>query len=250
MALSQEVAGATAVTAPVTAKGSNSTRKVFHQKFREEGAAIGANLTEEQKAAEGSKSGAVAYICALGNPKQKQDRVSGGQSVPCYKPVGYKFIALEDMTVPVLPLKDGGTLIDVDVAQRSEIKVKKGQEFVCNLREFGELISKPQYGGAFEGNGKRVYLGVTFSGNRTDPYPILRTSEGSVKETMELVANVNKNADGTDAYAVKEEYAEKFGVLFRGRKASRSGAGSAKASAAGASAKDLARALQAYYAKH
>lgn len=253
MALSQEIKGTAPVaTAPTaTPKNADTARKQLHQQFKAEGEALGAQMTEDQKALEGSKSASIAFICALGNPKQKQDRVSGKQSIPCYKPVGYKFMALEDVKVPVFPIKDGyQTLIDVDVAAASEVTVKKGQTFVCNLREFGELISKTQFGGSFEGNGKRVYLGVTFSGSRLEPYPILRTAEGSVKESMELIADVTENADGTKNYTIKDEYAEKFAVLLKGRKASRSGAGTAKTAEAGESARNIARALQSYYAKH
>lgn len=243
--------GTAPASIPTDKGGADTLRKKVHQEFKDRGAALGAQLTEEQIALEGSKSGDVAFVCAVGNPKQKQDRVSKGQSVPCYKPVGYKFKALADIKVPVLPLKDGcKTLIDVDVQAETEVAVKKGQTFVCNLREYGALISRPEYGGTFDGEGKRVYLGVTFSGERLDPYPILKAAEGSVKETMDLIADVTKNADGTDKYTIKPEYEEKFAVLLKPRKIERNSAGGAKASEAGQSAKNVARALSDWYSNH
>lgn len=234
---------------------ADTIRKDGHAQFKARGEALGAQMSEEEKAKEGTKRGAIAFVCALGNPKQKQDRVTGGKSVPCYKPVGYKFEALEDIVVPVIPLKDNYTsLIDVAVENASTITVKAGDTFVCNLREYGALISQTEYNGIFNGKGREVFLGVTFAGNRTEPYPILKASEGSVKENMELIADVEevKGADGapTKKYTVKDEYAEKFGMLFKARSATRTGSGSARASEAGVAASNLARALQDYYTKH
>lgn len=255
MALSTAVNGATpAVNAvPVQPKSGDTIRKRAHQDFKDLGESIGEKMSLEEKALEGTKCGAIQFVCAIGNPKQKQDRVSGGQAVPCFKPVGYKFKALEDVSVPCIPLKEDQTsLIDVDVAAQSEVKIKKGTEFQLNLREYGELISRTEYNGIFNGGGQEVYVGVTFSGDRTEPYPILKSSAGSVKANMDLIANVTETSkDGkvVKSYEVKPEYAEKFAVLLKTRSASRTGKGGTKSSEAGQSAKAVARALSAYYAK-
>lgn len=258
MALSQAIkkgnAPAESKTVIQSSPKADSGRTDKHAKFKAHGESIGAAMTAEEKAKEGSMRSAVAFVCALGNPKQKQDRVEKGKSVPCYKPVGYKFKALQDIMVPVIPLKENyQTLIDVAIENATEVPVKAGETFVCNLREYGALISKTEYNGIFNGEDKEVFLGVTFSGSREEPYPILKSSVGSVKETMELVATVEeiKGADGavTKKYTVKPEYEEKFGVLFKARSTSRVG-GSAKASEAGVAASNLARALQDYYTKH
>lgn len=260
MALSQAVKGGVAPAdskAPIKTSGGNAdtTRTNKHADFKALGESIGASMTAEDKAKEGSMRGAVAFVCALGNPKQKQDRVEKGKSVPCYKPVGYKFKALQDIMVPVIPLKENyNSLIDVAIENATEVPVKAGETFICNLREYGALISKTEFNGIFNGEGREVFLGVTFSGTREEPYPILKAAEGSIKETMELVANVEevKGTDGavTKKYTVKDEFAEKFGMLFKARSTSRSGAGSARASEAGVSASNIARALQDYYTKH
>lgn len=264
MALSKTVEGnvkpvvTPAESTKVVAGGSkaDTQRKMGHQDFKARGESIGAKMSEEEKAREGVKRGAIAFVCALGNPKQRQDRVvEKGKSVECWKPVGYKFKALEDITVPVIPLKENyQSLIDVAIENATEVPVKAGEEFVCNLREYGALISRTEYNGIFNGEGKEVYLGVTFSGNRTDPYPILKAKEGSIKSNMELVASeeVVQGADGTTTkkYTVKPEYAEKFGVLFKTRSASRTGRGTAKTSEQGVAASCIARALADYYAKH
>ena len=234
---------------------ADTNRRNDHAEFKARGEALGAQMSAEEKSKEGTKRGAIAFVCALGNPKQKQDRVTGGKSVPCFKPVGYKFKALEDIVVPVIPLKENYTsLIDVAVENATTRTVKAGETFDCNLREYGALISQTEYNGIFNGEGREVFLGVTFAGNRTEPYPILKASEGSIKENMELIADEEKikGADGAEVkkYTVKEEYAEKFGMLFKVRSAARTGSGSARASEAGVAASNIARALQDYYTKH
>ena len=243
--------------APISKNTANAdtVRKEGHAEFKARGEALGAQMSAEEKAQEGTKRGAIAFVCALGNPKQKQDRMSGGKAVPCFKPVGYKFKALEDVQVPVIPLKENYTsLIDVAVENATTVTVKAGQMFSCNLREYGALISQTEYNGIFNGEGREVFLGVTFSGSRQEPYPILKASEGSVKENMELIADVEevKGADGAAVkkYTVKDEYAEKFGMLFKARSATRTGSGSSRASEAGIAASNIASALQDYYTKH
>ena len=263
MALSKVTAGQVepasipAESSKVVANGAkaDTPRKAGHQDFKARGESIGAKMSEEEKAREGVKRGAIAFVCALGNPKQRQDRVAAGKNVVCWKPVGYKFKALEDITVPVIPLKENyQTLIDVAIENATEVPVKAGEEFVCNLREYGALISRTEYNGIFNGEGKEVYLGVTFSGSRQDPYPILKAKDGSIKANMELVADEEDitGADGSTIkkYTVKPEYAEKFGVLFKARSASRTGRGTAKTSEQGVAASCIARALADYYAKH
>ena len=236
---------------------SDTKRRNSHAEFKTLGESLGAKMSAEEKAKEGTKRGAVAFVCALGNPKMKQDRVSKGQIIPCFKPVGYKFKALENIVIPVIPLKDNcASLIDVAVENATTRPVKAGEEFVLNLREYGALISQTEYNGSFSGEGREVFLGVTFSGERTEPYPILKSAAGagSIKENMELIANeeIVKGADGADVkkYTVKPEYAEKFGMLFKTHSAKRTGLGSAKSSEAGVAASNIARALQDYYNKH
>lgn len=267
MALSK-VAGVTPeiTTAPaestkvIGSVNGNSPRRQGHDEFKSLGESIGANMTAEEKALEGTKRGAVAFVCALGDPRKRQDRAVGREdgkqkSVPCWKPVGYKFKALEDIMVPQIPLKENNTsLIDVAVENATEVPVKAGEEFILNLREYGTLISKTEYNGVFNGEGKTVYLGVTFSGNRSEPYPIMRAEGGSVKTNMELIADEEKvhTADGREVskYTVKPEYADKFGVLFKTRSISRSARSGEKSNEKALAASNIARALQDYYSKN
>ena len=49
-----------------------------------------AQMSEDEKALEGSKSDKVAFVCALGDPNRKQARVENKTTIPSYVVVGYK----------------------------------------------------------------------------------------------------------------------------------------------------------------
>lgn len=241
-----------AVATAQATKAQDSERVKAHEEFKNKGESIGQMLTEEQRLLEGTKRASIQFIRALGNPKQKQDRVSKGAAVGSYKPIGYLLKALEDITIKKFPLKANCVnLIDVNLDAVSTKTIKAGEEFEVNIRELGDLISKTEFNGFFTGGGKEVYLGVTFSGERTEPLPILKAKEGSIKENMELVATETVGADGKKTYTVLPQYEETFGVLFTARKATRTSKGNGgRTSEQGQSAANIARALQDYYATH
>lgn len=237
----------TAPAAPAAgAKGANSKTELFKQK----GQALRAQMTEDQKAVEGSKSDKVAFVCALGDPARKQARVENKTSVPSYVVVGYKFRALEDMNVPFAPLKQGMKNI-LDVEEPTEKAVSAGQEFHLNIAETAMLISRIEYAGRFSGEGTQVALSVKTSVDRDEPLPILtKVGAGSIKENMELIADM-VGGDGTEknrgTAQVKDEYAETFGALYSRSRLSKKSAGAAKK--AGEGQADIAAAFRAYYNK-
>lgn len=218
--------------------------------FKNKGAAIRAQMSDDQKAAEGSKSDKVAFVCALGDPSRKQARVENKTSVPSYVVVGYKFRALEAMSVPKAPLKQGMRSI-LDVEEATERQVAAGEEFHMNIVETAMLISKVEYAGRFTGEGTQVALSVKTSNDREEPLPILtKVGAGSIKENMELIADM-VGGDGTEknrgTAQVKEEYAETFGALYTRRSLQKKSAGAAKK--AGEGQADIAAAFRAYYNK-
>lgn len=227
-------------------KGVNGKTEAFKAK----GAAIRAQMTDDQKAVEGSKSDKVAFVCALGDPSRKQARVENKTSVPSYVVVGYKFRALEAMTVPKAPLKQGMKTI-LDVEEATERQVAAGEEFSLNIVETAMLISKVEYAGRFSGEGTQVALSVKTSNDREEPLPILnKVGAGSIKENMELIADM-VGGDGTEknrgTAQVKPEYAETFGALYTRRSLTKKSAGAAKK--AGEGQADIAAAFRAYYGK-
>ena len=217
--------------------------------FKNEGSRIRETMTEDQKAVEGSKSDKVVFLCALGDPNRKQNRVQGKQMHDSYTVVGYKFRVLEDCMVPKAPLKpDWKTYVDVE--NITEEPVKAGTEIALNIVETGAFISKIEYAGKFTGEGVEVGLTVKHSKDRPEPLPVLKklSETGSIKENMELIADM-VGADGNNKGTpkIKDEYAEKFAVLYRKKKAGGKGVGAGKK--ASESNQDIAAAFRAFYAK-
>lgn len=245
-AAGQAPAPAGQAPAPAGGKGVNTKTEAFKAK----GAALRAQMSDDQKAVEGSKSDKVAFVCALGDPSRKQARVENKTSVPSYVVVGYKFRALEDMTVPKAPLKQGMRTI-LDVEEPTERQVAAGEEFHMNIVETAMLISRVEYAGRFSGEGTQVALSVKTSNDREEPLPILnKVGAGSIKENMELIADM-VGGDGTDknrgTAQVKAEYAETFGALYTRRSLQKKSAGAAKK--AGEGQADIAAAFRAYYGR-
>ena len=252
MALSK-VAGATAeapktATAPQVGGATTATKASSdHEAFRAKGASLRQAKSAEEKAIEGSKSDKVVFIGCLGDPNKPQPRREGKEDVPSIVVVGYKFKALEDMMVPHAPLKQNfKTLMDVE--DMTEVPVKAGEEFNLNVFETGALISRPEFAGRFTGEGNSVSITIKFSKSRTEPMPVLkRDGKGSIKETMFEVADMIPNPsdpNGKGTPKVKDEYADKFGVLYTKRKAGKTGS-TAKAQSGEVQA-DLAAAFNAY----
>lgn len=249
MAMSDVVNKATAPAAPVapaaptapkapTAGGKGNAKA---EAFKNQGAAIGASLSEEAKALEGSKSNTIEFLACLGDPSRKQKRAVKGESVDSLMVVGYALKVLEDCEVPYAPLKQGfKTLTDCEPIQMKPAKA--GETVYLNNFECGYLISQPQYAGTFDANGTTVQFTVKWSNDRPDPLPILKkVGEGSIKESMMEIAE-STTVDGKTTWKVKEGF-EKFSALYVRKSASRTGR-AAKANSA--VQKDLARAFLAY----
>lgn len=187
--------------------------------FKQKGAAERKKLSADQLAAEGAKSATVTFKGCLGNPAKAQSRVQGGKSINSLTVVGYEFVSTEDVTVNIYPIKEGfKSLTDVDYKSGITKTFKAGETIALNAIEMVDFISRNEYAGKFSGEGKEVTLSAKFSNDRPDPLPILKAAEGSIKEVMIPVAD---KVDGK--MVVKEEYAEKFAVLFVRKKAQRGG---------------------------
>lgn len=244
-----QAAAQNAAPAPAGSAGKGNNTKT--EAFKARGVALRAQMSDDQKAVEGSKSDKVAFVCALGDPSRKQARVENKTSVPSYVVVGYKFKALEDMTVPKAPLKQGmKTILDVEPA--ADRQVAAGEEFALNIVETAMLISRVEYAGRFSGEGTQVALSVKMAGDREDPLPILnKVGAGSIKENMELIADM-VGGDGTEknrgTAQVKDEYAETFGALYTRRSLTKKSAGAVKKTGEGQA--DIAAAFRAYYSQH
>ena len=213
--------------------------------FKASGAQDRSNMTADQKAAEGSKSDKVAFICALGDPNRKQARVENKVSVPSYVVVGYKFKVLEDMTVPYAPIKSSKSPLDEEpISGRA---VKAGDIVALNIVETADFISRIEFAGEFAGGAKTVNLSAKIADDRAEPLPILTADKGSVKENMELIADmVGATADFKGTPKIKDEYKDTFGVLYAKTSAGKKTGSTAAKS--GESCKDIAAAFRSLYA--
>lgn len=239
--------------APVTppaqgnpAKTSNNSAKT--DAFKEKGAAIRQQMSEDERSAEGTKSDKVAFVCSLGDPNRKQSRVDKHTNVPSHVVVGYKFKVLEDMLVPKAPWKPGFTnSLDYENPV-TMVEAKAGDIVQCTIPEMAMFISRPEFAGKFTGEGKGVFLSAAASQNNPVPMPTLKLiGSGSVKESMELVADMVGGVDGKKGTPkIKPEYEEKFGVLYAKTKISRGGKAGGKDNGSEASA-NLAAAFRAHF---
>lgn len=215
--------------------------------FRARGAQARANMSEDQKVLEGSKSDKVVLLATLGNPAKSQPRKKGGDYIASKKVCGYQIKVLEDTTVPVAPLKEN-CVDELDVqTPPSERAVKAGEIVNLNVMETALMISRIEYGGSFTGEGTSAYITATISKSKENPSPCLRTLEGSIKENMIMVAEMVGQKDGKGGHAeVKEEFKE-FAPLFRKRSAKRAGSGNGHK--AGEAIKDTAAAFRVLFSQ-
>jgi len=209
-----------------TAGGATGKSNPDVEAFRAMGREFRAGMSDDMKAAEGSKANTLAFVAALGDPRQRQDRVANNASLESYLVVGFRFRAIEPVTYEKIPLKTGARdIIDVDYDAHTPVTVQAGEEFDLNLMEMARLLADPLYAGSATGGEKGVYLTFKDSKARKDMLPVLSCiGKGSVKEGMILIGQ--KVDDNT--WAAKPEFAEKFGVLYTKKAAVRKGSAAAK----------------------
>lgn len=205
--------------ADVVKKGANTKSDAF----KATGQAVRAQMSEDQKALEGTKRGSVAFVACLGDPARKQSRKTKGEYEDSYRPVGYRFKVLEDMKVPHAPFAENcKDLLDVQTPPQM-VEVKAGEEINLNIVEAAMFISMPEFAGAFNGEGKHVYIHAVCSQNRKDPYPALKTNEGSIKENMILIAEMEGQIDGKGGTPKLKEGFESFAPLYKKTRTTRAG---------------------------
>lgn len=250
------VAGAISgeATKSIEVPKSKDNRSAKREEYCATGKTIRVALSDAEKQLEGSKSDKVAFLYCLGNPAVSQKRaVANNQTIDSFRVEGYAFKALEPLTYTRYDLKPEARIgVDVDRDTAKEVQVGAGEVFYLNLFEAGALISRPEFAGSFTGEGQTVNFDVTFSSNREEPLPILKKASGtgSIKEGMVEIATMiaDVNNPNKKIAKVKDEFADKFAVLFT-KKSSAGRAGTAAAKNAGENAKNLAAAFNAYINK-
>jgi hypothetical protein len=242
-----------AAPAPVEAGKAKTEATKKHDAFVNDGSTQRNSMTEEQKAQEGSKSGAVSFVAALGNPLRSGTRKQDGEDHPTLLVIGYSFQVNEPITIARIPLAESPkNVIDVDNTKFATEQVQAGTTINLNLVETGWLISRIEFAGSFTGGAKPVILSSKHSDANPDPLPILQLAarKGSIKENIIPVADVQKKADGRgfSGYTMKPGY-EAFEPLLKRKKPVRPGSAGKGGAKAGETAKNIAAAFRSLYSE-
>lgn len=237
------VVATTGATVTENKKGNSS-----FEEFKATGASARATMTEEEKNAEGNKSGEIQFVTALGNPAKKVKRVQKKDKIDSHECIGYRLKALAPTQVPTCVPKKGAKSSNnpMDVEEPTWREVPAGEDFDVSLAELGHLICQPQYAGSFTGGNDEVVLHVTISESRGSvPLTVLKRKSAPIKDNMILVAE-KTTVDGKPRYVVKDEFKEKFGYLFERTATTR---GTSEAKTTGEAQRNLAKAFALYISK-
>ena len=224
---------------------ATKNESAMNAQFRAKGQAVRANMSDAEKAAEGSKSDTLEFVHALGNPRKTQSRVENKTALPSIQVCGFTFKTSVDIDVPVYPFLDTASQSPDRVEYTTQTKhIAAGSTFNLNLMETAGLLARVEYAGKATGGSKPVALSSTVSKERNDPLPQLRLigGTGSVKEGIVEVATKNENGN----WVVKPEY-EEYKNLFLKKQGGRPGTGARKVS--GETTKDIAAAFRAFIAE-
>ncbi len=195
--------------------------KVKMEKLATLGVAELASMDEARKALLGSKSGTLHFKYLLGLQSRKSTRVAGGEQVfDSFTPYGVALISDEDISVPEIDITRT-TATGVEPKDIGVRHIAAKQPFELTYIEFMFLILRDEYAGMLAlGDDPRGVALVAkmpkfFRGEAKLPTPTIEfVKAGSAKETM--VAMDYKLPTG--AWAIKPEYAAKFGALLRSNK--------------------------------
>lgn len=257
------VANEAQVGAPAvdTGKASDKAeRKAVAKQFRAAGKALAA---EEDAAGvvKGAWRDKVQFLYPLGNPASKATGTKNKQQYETIEIVGYKFKALDAITVPVVDRTGIPKKNVMGFNSYEEVQVAAGQEFVLTIAELALMIQKVEYNGMFTGGGVSVEVGCTISrsqGTQYAPRVLLKMTETgenttSMKESVQPVAT-RKQGTPADSTSIKDfevlpEYADKFGYIYAPVVSSGRSSQEYKKREVGENAAEIAAALRAFQMK-
>lgn len=113
----------------------------------------------------GRDSGKLAYLGAIVDPTQKDVKTINKEEVQGHVVVGYRFLVLEDLSVPDFGLGKDARQNRNSFNQIKFTKVKKGQVAYLTVFETGVLMAAPEFNGVINGvakyEGKKVGMSIT-----------------------------------------------------------------------------------------
>ena len=257
MSLSQKIEGAgvtgvEAVTADAGATTPDATKvgkvgKQVTEEFKNQGQDILSNLSEDEKAALGSKRDTVAFKGVIVDPKSNQSIKKGNEVKKGKVVMGYVLKFLEDTDIPFAPYsKFAGKNDKLAVVYPEKSRhVAAGSTEYLNVYEAMRLVTRPEYSGMFTGEGYEVFIRPASSGSREVPLPTFSSpGAGSIKDNpIEAAEVINGEA------VVKDEFKASFAGWFEKKRLVGGEGKTAKKNKAGDSAMILAAAFNAYFDK-
>lgn len=191
----------------VTRKASAPSKSI--DDLKAQGEAIFNAMTQEEKAAVGSKSNDIELVRALGGRVLGETKTTvNKQELPGQPQVfGFELKANADTKIY--------RFSDPSKGYREEL-VKKGSTVQVTSEEGAYLASQPEFGGVFSN-------AVIFVRGTSKGYTgTLKLAQGSLREGGRLVEIDVKNEAGK--YECLPEYKETFGFMYTPRKSERPGA--------------------------
>lgn len=232
--------------APVATKASDDTTKAYEAKGKE----LLSQVSEEELATYGKKTGDFTFLYMLGDPIHRSKRresttkdpatgVVTKNDVPCSSPLGFVFrVNADSVDIPVISAtKNHRTGCSAaDIASKT---VHKGDEIILTYLEAFMLGIRPEYSLRFaaEVTGEDGVSKVldpagfalnpkfsTLSGEKPAklPTPSPSLKKTSIKATMVDVCQDKKDANGEIVW-VKPEYKEKFECIMKTQPRANSG---------------------------
>ena len=175
---------------PVKTKNAEASPKA--EAGAKEVAAATATAAEVDNGILGSMSDKIEFIAPLGDPSHPdttKDENGNTKTTPYI--VGYRFKALEDMTVPECGLGDDAKKNLMSYKDKNGTKqVKKGQEFDLTRFETGMLLAPPEFNGRVTGGGKSYYATFQTTGLKAKNGQVTQTGTASEIPTVSLKAEV------------------------------------------------------------
>ncbi len=187
--------------------------------YRKEGEFERGQMSEADKAKEGSARADIAFVTCLSS----KSSISPKDGTPV--PVGYRLqnvsnhpITVETMKFNVYPTersKRAKNQFDVDTQNRGTKTVQPGQMFNVNPVEMAALISRLEYSGYFNGGDKgQVKLTAQLVGDESIPRPSLVFTDKNQKIRTIFEEITAKVGEGKGHWVCKDEYKEEFEALF------------------------------------
>ena len=164
--------------------------------FQQGGEDLRKNMSLQELKQEGKKSSTIKLLYCLTDKR----RVKNGKSAV----VGFRLYTTEEVTYTEYKLNNNFKNL-LDCTKLGEKTVSANSEFIVNLREMVELISRVEYAGEFTGDGITAYLSAKDILKAGYMFPMIKVRDKLISEYCVAIQDSDNN--------MLPEYQDKFGVI-------------------------------------